>query len=281
MLGKLRIPDAIEPFTGWRGWNVQGGLFASPDRGDAWPDGKLAWDGTCRCSAPARAAVLIDKLDQLQDPDYYPLADMHRLAVRNELPPSEARTLSDAVIEAKRLAREAVEQILEDNVCCCGVNAYAERTDLIESGYAGRCHAIGQAAMYGSVNVFEKGYRAEQAQIARVWATRWRYGHRVRRAAQDAGIEYMGTLGAPWRYRLLALLAPATFVVSFSALLYAGSLTGLIVAAACLLVVCPLTEPVMVRQSHTSSYDLLMVFLVLTFVTASVSFYRLLGSALF
>jgi hypothetical protein len=180
VLGKLdNVMVSREPLIGWRGWDIIDGRFTSPDQGTVWgEDGTLQWNGSCGCFV-ADARIV--------------------------------KAMMTALAESGKPASEqdALNALRSEEPCHCGINSFATRERLEAAHYASDCDAVGEVELTGEVRTFEDGYRAERAQIVRVWATRWRHAHEVRWAAKDAGIEYAGVLSRGWRAPLAEALSTA------------------------------------------------------------------------
>lgn len=220
MIGMIRVmlgsatdsatPDYVEPFVGWRYWKLRDGQITSPDRGTAWPQGQLSWDGMCHCGAE----------------------------------PREGRTLPGSMLDSfrRRLFRRQ---------CHCGINSWATKELALTSEVRAyrRQPAIGEVALWGRINAYETGYRAEHARIMRLWATSEEDAELVETAASREGIPYAGVLTPTpprlrflqpraWLYLLAALAAliafdqvssghssSAAFAVGAGQMLVAGALT--------------------------------------------------------
>jgi hypothetical protein len=156
MLGdhQQSLEVSTQPVIGWRFWRLVEGQLVSPDQGTPWPqDGRLVWDGACRCC---------------MGPSYW------------KSRPGAARTISlDEMWErwhmgwlSKALVgppETAVQPGGLPQNCYCGINSYKSRELAIRSAHANRrpipCPVMGQVELTGVVRVYENGWRAEQARV--------------------------------------------------------------------------------------------------------------------
>ena len=160
-------PDYVEPFVGWRYWKISDGQITSPDRGTSWPGGRLSWDGVCRCGAESG---------------------------QHTKRPLLLRTVDS--FRSRWLPRQ----------CHCGINSWATRELALSNEVRAyrRQPAIGEVALWGRINQYETGYRAEHARIMRLWATSEQDAERVQEIAERGGIPYEGVLApTPPRFRFL------------------------------------------------------------------------------
>lgn len=188
------VPDLTEAIIGWRGWDATPALegythpacFESPMMGTLWLNGQHVWDGKCRCIKSHEARLL--RLLRIIDDDPPP-------ALMEDAESTMTRMAQD--IRQKETFHRALDR-LRGETCCCGVNAYASREQLMESRYADdiRIRALGQVELTGEVHQFELGWRGQRARIVRVWARLAEHEPLVELAAREAGIEYCGVIGA-------------------------------------------------------------------------------------
>lgn len=184
----------IEPIEGWRAWNVIDAaeaeqprvMFASsippaiasqaprprklelrsPDLGNTWPQGALSWDETCRCSG----------LKQLQ-----------RLTILQLIPWT---LFAMPLYTARKLQRLLITR--KDRPCNCGINAYQAREQLADSRYIESAQALGRVELWGRVRKYEKGWRAQHARVAELWASDHKHAERVSTLAFELSIPYKG-----------------------------------------------------------------------------------------
>jgi hypothetical protein len=242
--GTGQLGERTQPVTGWRGWEVEWGgdmqaELASPHiDGHLWADGKLAWDGTCRCAYRAeewKAPIVEAELDRfealardghrgmdLDMPDYlariyarnmgasYDLSMLHRAEEAGPPAPpvSPAPNWPDidllwAITTARRRLADdlrAHHQFVRHSqeLCQCGINAFRTSHLLAERGYLDfdnrerPIHAVGRVELTGRVREYERGYRAERAQIIEVWATGMGRGGYVELICKRLGLTYRG-----------------------------------------------------------------------------------------
>lgn len=183
MLGDASPELLIDPVLGWRGWSIAGHLhdeslvFASPQQGDLWHQGRLSWNGSCKC-------------DISQDPDQY--KRIKSMIAEIESSPKYVEMRSQGRRHAYLYILYALKKLTPAD-CHCGINAFASSAHLQQAMLTlGSIEAVGQVALTGTVRCFEKGWRAEHGQIVRVWAIDRTDPGDVAAAAEAAGAQFMG-----------------------------------------------------------------------------------------
>jgi hypothetical protein len=207
-------------------------MLYSPHMMHVWAKGTQSWGGQCRCGAWKGEWVPPMSLDKLldleqaairgeQDPSQ-PLPKFVQRFYRrcqearrpHQMPryqdarmfaitAGESQHVDVNLVWAVMLAMDEVQRLEAGHKereaqsrlqCQCGVNAFATIEQLIERGYTEdeMVTAIGRVELWGEVRSFERGWRAEHAQAAEVWALREFEASDVRQACVDAGIAYRG-----------------------------------------------------------------------------------------
>lgn len=180
------IPDLFDPIEGWRGWKVVDGTFHSPQRKGEWVGGKLSWDGQCRCGAKANKRIVSASSKVLGFAARLAGGPAPLVADKQPPAPSLGELVGVASNTLGGLAQKAGDQ------CHCGINAFGTEHQIQMSNYFNSCQAIGVVHLSGEVRQFAKGWRAQHAQVARVWATQPEYEEIVREAAKSVGAVYEG-----------------------------------------------------------------------------------------
>lgn len=199
MLGDQHTQLLIEPIMGWRSWSVKEingrPSFVSPQQNTPWDRGRLDWDGECRCERSRSAASRMWR--------------QHTEWIRRD------RERSAGEDNPERQTRlRMLKELGDPEQCHCGINAFAHAGQLIDGPhlFLTANHAVGQVALSGMVRGYERGWRAERAQVMRVWANSdansfQQYApNLVEAAAKEAGVQFMGTVddavrGAWWGMR--------------------------------------------------------------------------------
>lgn len=191
MLGEQNTQLLIEPIIGWRTWSVrkENGQpsFISPFQQTVWDRGSLNWNGVCGCEKTRTATQRqIDKFQAALD-----MLNSH----------AEVDTHPE-LIEQKQKAMQRLAEAGDADQCHCGINAFSLPGQVLDDPIMNMVcgHAIGQVALSGLVRGYEYGWRAERAQIVRVWTGAMPEADPklVRAAAEAAGAQYMGRVDDVW-----------------------------------------------------------------------------------
>ncbi len=112
--------------------------------------------------------------------------------------------------------RERIEAVYEAGNRRCGINAYSSSHPLIDQGHprSESCEVVGKVALWGRVQEFPLGYRAQLAYPHTLYASSPDQEPLVRDLAQRYGVIYGGLLRAKLRlWRVASIIAFALMLV--------------------------------------------------------------------
>jgi hypothetical protein len=164
------IPDAVEPYVGWRCWLIEQGQLCSLNAPYLWP---LREPLVAECNHPDKLQYVPRRYGRIvlkgREPEAVPFGSGHVLQwayfyETGDFGAMKALPAPTVLLpEGYGYELEPVPTLVPDPDCSCGIYALKDKQALLHSHYKSSGPAIGAVNLWGRVIPAEHGFRAQFA----------------------------------------------------------------------------------------------------------------------